>query len=151
MSDGTFNMSPREIRTWATSGTRRRERVRAFINTSGLSRQTILINEFHSCTLSIEEKGCDDAMKFSNVEMLDISLVYDAYEEKVITKRWYVEKYRGKHSPSRRVFQKLCKMQEEIGDFHSKHIARTEDRINIILVAVNQNHHINTRQKYLKL
>lgn len=53
------------------------------------------------------------------------------------------------------VLQKLCKMLEEIGNFHSKHkrshIVRTEDKINIIFAAVNQNHHINTRQKYLKL
>lgn len=90
-------------------------------------------------------------MKFSNIEMLDMILIYDAYEEKVITKHLYVEKYRGKYLPSRRVFQKLCKMLEETGNFHSKHIARTEDKINIIIAADNQNHHINTRQKCLKL
>lgn len=94
-------------------------------------------------------------MKFSNTEMLDIILVYDAYEEKVITEYLYVERYRSKHVPSRRVFQKLCKMLEETWNFHSKrkrsHNARTEDKINIILAAVNQDHYINTRQKYLKL
>lgn len=82
----------------------------------------------------------NDTMKFSNIEMLDIILVYDAYEEKVITKYLYVEKYHSK-VPSRRVFQKLCKMLEETWNFHSKrkclHIARTEDKINIILAAVN--------------
>lgn len=88
-------------------------------------------------------------MKFSNIEMLDIILVYDAYEEKVITKYLHVEKYRSKHVPLRRVFQKLCKMLEKTWNFHSKrkrsHIARTEDKINIILAAVNQDHYINTR------
>lgn len=88
-------------------------------------------------------------MKFSNIEMLDMIFVYD------ITKHLYVERYRGKHLPLRSVFQKLCKMLEEIGNFHSKHkrshIVRTEDKINIVFAAVNQNHHINTRQKYLKL